>query len=56
MKYEVLLTAGTVGTVLSDAEVTEGQPVTVTLRDENGRAITAAGVVTEILDACEDWE
>jgi hypothetical protein len=52
-KFTVLLENQTVGTVVSDTQVTDGDTVTVSLYDENGTLITETGVVEEILEIDE---
>lgn len=57
MKTTVYLQSGTVGEVIStEAEIKEGQTVTVSLHDENGILIKETGVIKEILEIKEDWE
>ncbi|NUL35079.1 hypothetical protein [Kosakonia sacchari] len=57
MKTTVALKSGTVGEIINhDAAIEEGQTVTVTLNDENGKTITETGVVAEILESLEDWQ
>jgi len=52
MKKEmiVLLEDGTVGTIVTAKEISDGDMVTVTLHDENGHEIEKTGPVADILE------
>jgi hypothetical protein len=52
-KFTVLLENQTVGVVVSDMQISDGDTVTVSLYDENGALITETGVVEEILEIDE---